>query len=262
MFINNKYTNWYYNIINNAKNRVLTGYFETHHIIPKSLGGSDDKLNLVELTAREHFIVHKLLVKMTTGKSKQKMSYAYCLFFRDNPLHPGREDICFTSREYHRRKKLLSEASSVLHKNKKVKISTIEKMLESRRRNNKPYPELARQKHSENSKKLWENHRDKMLQAIRSETTRKKMSESHKGKDNLTKEKRRLLAENNSGANNARARKIVVTDPIGNKHYCFGNFQKFCKENNLPFSSMCHILHKTRSFNKGATVGWDASYIN
>ena len=34
---------------------------DAHHVIPRCLGGTDDKSNLVELTAREHFIVHKLL---------------------------------------------------------------------------------------------------------------------------------------------------------------------------------------------------------
>ena len=36
-------------------------YCESHHILPRCLGGSDDKSNLVNLTAREHFIAHKLL---------------------------------------------------------------------------------------------------------------------------------------------------------------------------------------------------------
>lgn len=37
-------------------------YYENHHIIPKCLGGNDEKNNLVLLTAKEHFIAHKLLV--------------------------------------------------------------------------------------------------------------------------------------------------------------------------------------------------------
>lgn len=38
-------------------------YTETHHIIPKSLGGTNDPINLVKLTARQHFIAHLLLAK-------------------------------------------------------------------------------------------------------------------------------------------------------------------------------------------------------
>ena len=77
MFIENKYKTWHDNIITKAKNRTLIGYKEVHHILPKSLGGSNDKSNLVELTAREHFLVHLLLCKFTIGKEKHKMLYAF-----------------------------------------------------------------------------------------------------------------------------------------------------------------------------------------
>ena len=58
------YNKAYHNIIENAKNRTLTGYYEEHHIIPQCIGGDNEKNNLVKLTAREHFIVHVLLHKM------------------------------------------------------------------------------------------------------------------------------------------------------------------------------------------------------
>jgi hypothetical protein len=76
MYLHNKYTTWYNNIIQQAKTRSLSGYKERHHIVPKSLGGSDLQSNLVDLTAKEHFICHLLLTKMTHGKTKEKMVYA------------------------------------------------------------------------------------------------------------------------------------------------------------------------------------------
>lgn len=54
-------------LIENSINRNIEGYVEKHHIIPKSLGGSDDKENLVKLSAREHFIAHLLLAKIYGG---------------------------------------------------------------------------------------------------------------------------------------------------------------------------------------------------
>ena len=36
-------------------------YHETHHIVPKCMGGSNDKENLIDLFAREHFEAHRLL---------------------------------------------------------------------------------------------------------------------------------------------------------------------------------------------------------
>ena len=77
MFIDNKYTKIYFSIINNAQSRTLLDiYCEKHHIIPKSLGGLNDSNNLVILTAREHYVCHLLLTKMTVGKDRTKMVYA------------------------------------------------------------------------------------------------------------------------------------------------------------------------------------------
>jgi hypothetical protein len=75
IFIDNKDTRWYFNIINRAKPRHLTEYSENHHIVPKSLGGNNSKENLVQLTAREHFICHRLLIRMLVGENKGKMVY-------------------------------------------------------------------------------------------------------------------------------------------------------------------------------------------
>lgn len=50
--------------------------YEKHHIIPKSLGGSDAKSNLAILTPREHALAHLLLVRFLTGEHKAKMVYA------------------------------------------------------------------------------------------------------------------------------------------------------------------------------------------
>ena len=69
----NKYQRWYQNITDRARMQTIQGYVERHHVIPRSLGGSDEPTNLVNLTAREHFICHWLLVKMTTGKDHHKM---------------------------------------------------------------------------------------------------------------------------------------------------------------------------------------------
>jgi len=79
MFKENKYSRIYYNIIERGKSRTLEGYYESHHIIPKSLGGSDESFNIVDLTPREHFICHLLLPKMTEGSEYHKMLRAYVI---------------------------------------------------------------------------------------------------------------------------------------------------------------------------------------
>lgn len=62
----------YDNLIKRASGRVIDHsiYYETHHIMPKCLGGSDDVINLVKLTAREHYIAHLCLIKIYPGNAK------------------------------------------------------------------------------------------------------------------------------------------------------------------------------------------------
>jgi hypothetical protein len=58
------YQNIYESLITKRQNTPATGYTERHHILPKSMGGSDDPSNLVVLTGREHWVAHLLLYKI------------------------------------------------------------------------------------------------------------------------------------------------------------------------------------------------------
>jgi len=64
------YEKIYNQIIDRAKDRKLEGYKENHHIIPKCMGGDNNKDNLAELTAKEHFICHRLLVEIYPNNKK------------------------------------------------------------------------------------------------------------------------------------------------------------------------------------------------
>jgi hypothetical protein len=67
------YLNQYNNLIASRKNTLrkkgIGIYYEKHHIIPKWLGGTDIKDNLILLTAKEHFIAHLLLWKHYRDRS-------------------------------------------------------------------------------------------------------------------------------------------------------------------------------------------------
>lgn len=102
IFIQNKYTKWYYNIINNAisKSRKKSNnhYYENHHIIPKCMDGTNQKSNLVLLTAREHFMCHHLLTKMVIKRQvKYKLSIALHCMMRKSE---NQERFILTSRMY------------------------------------------------------------------------------------------------------------------------------------------------------------------
>jgi hypothetical protein len=64
------YQKIYTNLIRRGQQRVLEGYKETHHVIPKCIGGTDDETNLVELTPEEHYLCHLLLVKIYPNNIK------------------------------------------------------------------------------------------------------------------------------------------------------------------------------------------------
>lgn len=113
----NKYSKWYQLIIERARTRHTVGYVESHHIQPRSLGGTDDKDNLVELTAREHFICHWLLTKMHTGESRAKMIYALNGMKRNNEF-AQRYKTKITARVYEKLKKEFSEVHSATMKGK------------------------------------------------------------------------------------------------------------------------------------------------
>jgi hypothetical protein len=136
MFKQNKYTVWYFNIVHNAirQNRIKTKGIEKHHIIPKSIGGSNDASNLVLLTAREHYVCHLLLPKMCINNNDvYKMSYAF-FSMKKNTLHKGR----YTSKlhQIHREAMIrkISKENSV-HWKRKKSDEQVKKMVETRRRN-------------------------------------------------------------------------------------------------------------------------------
>jgi hypothetical protein len=125
IFIDNKYTKWYNNIISTAKSRIsITGYTEIHHIIPRSMDGSNDFENLVKLTAREHFICHLLLTKMTYGNNKTKMNFAFwclCNRMKNNIL-------TINSRFYQKAKENFATENSIMHKGKILSQETKDKI--------------------------------------------------------------------------------------------------------------------------------------
>jgi hypothetical protein len=109
------YRKIYDSIIDRAKNRTLNEYSEKHHIVPISLGGKNNKENLVNLTAREHFICHWLLWKFTTGTNKIKMGHAF-----GRMRYHSSNNRYYTSIGYEIAKKAHSISASLCHKGKKL----------------------------------------------------------------------------------------------------------------------------------------------
>ena len=61
-------------------------YAEKHHIVPRCMGGSNAKSNMVALTGREHFVAHMLLAKIH-GKG---LWQAAVMMKNKSAVQPGR----------------------------------------------------------------------------------------------------------------------------------------------------------------------------
>jgi hypothetical protein len=153
------YQRVYNQIIERTQNRKLEGYKENHHIIPKCLGGTNEKENLIELTAREHFLCHRLLVEIYPNKS---LKYALWL------MSIGKQQ------------KYKHKINSRLYEYLKKEYS---QMLTG-----KKHSEETKQKMSESSKGI-----------KKSEETKQKMSESRKGHSMYTDEWREKIRQGNLG---------------------------------------------------------------
>lgn len=87
--------------------------YERHHIVPKSMGGTNAKSNIVFFTPREHYVAHHLLWKI--HKNKQMFYAFWCMVTR-----MGRNDNSYrvTSRVYEQAKLEHRIMSSSTHRGK------------------------------------------------------------------------------------------------------------------------------------------------
>ena len=106
-----KYEKWYKVITDNGKT-VRDVRTESHHILPKCLGGSNDNNNLTDITPREHFICHWLLTKIyPTGEEHWKMINAFRMMRAENPRQQ-RYNTKITARVYAQLKEEYSKLQS------------------------------------------------------------------------------------------------------------------------------------------------------
>ena len=83
------YRRHYDRLIERARNRVLSGYVERHHVLPRCMGGGNESSNLVQLTAEEHYVAHQLLHKMhpDVKKGKKTEDDVLCEFLDTFEMH-------------------------------------------------------------------------------------------------------------------------------------------------------------------------------
>lgn len=101
--------------------RPSSGYTESHHIIPKSIIKND---SMISLTAREHYIAHKILSKVFVENTPFWFSMAKA-FNRMFSISESHIEKYINSRDYEYRKQLHSD--SMKYKNPMHDLETVEK---------------------------------------------------------------------------------------------------------------------------------------
>lgn len=117
----------------------VDGYKENHHILPKSMGGSNDKLNLVELTAREHFIAHRLLARINPESGMVHAVYKMACIDKDRGFYKVTSRVYEVLRKEHAFKvsndKEAALKKSLATKGRKQSEEHIKARTESRKKN-------------------------------------------------------------------------------------------------------------------------------
>lgn len=203
-------------------------YYERHHILPKSLNGSNDINNLVLLTAKEHYVAHKLLVEIYPG---QKMSLAFHkMTYSKNGNHiKSNKDY-----EYARKLNSLAKSGPNHHmygkkhsKETRVKMKKphqspsleyIESLKELRKGKNNPMYGHVMSNESKEKISISNKGKKRSIKVCKqmsidrkgrkvSEETKRKMSESQKGRPStkkgvpLSEETKRKMSESKKGKN-------------------------------------------------------------
>lgn len=215
-FLINKYTNWYYSIIYRGKGRELINeYTEKHHIIPDCFyinnrskgknpgwieGNSNSKDNIVKLTAKEHFICHWLLTKMTLDISYRRMRYALQSFTRDKF-----NKRTLSSGQYAKIKKEQAIASSNLHLGKILSNETKMKMSISK----KGIPKSEETKAAMRKPKNKYERKSSVIYNPKTEEHKQKLREATI--KSMTPERRELIRHQRLGSNASDVTKINMS---------------------------------------------------
>ena len=223
-------------LIKKRKNRELikNEYYETHHIIPKCMGGTDDEDNLIRLTAREHFIAHWMLHRIYPENNK--LSFAFYLM--SGGIGKNENKKIFSSIAYSESK--IARSKAISENNKKYKTGHV-----------KSEETLLKLSNALKGKNKTEEHRKKISNALKgknkTEEHRKKISESLKNYDWTSySDRNKKISNANKGLNNGRARKVCMFDLSGEN--LINEFDTM--KDALDFININHSVSKTTFFRR------------
>jgi len=160
-------------------------YFERHHVVPRSMGGTDDASNMIALTAGDHYFAHLCLAK-AYGGSQWLGVWATSGMDKDN-----------------RRKIDLFSLRAMVNF---ARINMAQHLSDTQKGVAKPH--MAGEKNPMNTSE----YREKQLAAVRSEQYRKKMSAISRRTQNDPEVQKKRIA-NTDFAKTAESMKKLWADP-------------------------------------------------
>ena len=252
-------------------------YHETHHIIPKCMGGSNDKENLIDLFAREHFEAHRLLA-LENPKNYKLVSAFSMMAFPKTKNH----DRELTAEEYEEARILFGQLHSGENhplfgkRGKDAPMYGKHHTEESKKKMKENHADISGENHpmygkhhsDETKQKISENHADfKGENSVwygkhHTEETKKKISESRKGVmvgeknhnygKHLSDDTRKKISESLigkfKGDKSPNAKFVVQCDKDNNIIYiwsCMSNVKRTLNINNSHISDCCKGKRQT-----------------
>jgi hypothetical protein len=200
------YVKIYNNLMGRARDRVLDTYTETHHIIPRCMGGSDDMDNLVNLTYREHFIAHWLLYRIHPTNSK--IAFAFTAMTMDkygNKLVEGQwtpssrqlEELKIARIKARRGRPHTAETRKKISESNKGKKRTTQRTLS----------DITKERMSQSAYNRWSNPSDNVISGIE----RMKMKKTGVKRNPMSDDVKARISE---GVKSSHSR---ATEPLYNK---------------------------------------------
>lgn len=232
-------------------------YTERHHIIPKCLGGTDDESNLVDLSAKQHFIAHLLLTKMVSGRrDREKLLYALRAMAN---LRHSKQRYAVGCRTYAIIRAQLADVRMSEEQRIKISDSLKGRKLDTEHRANISAGLQGRCQSEETRDKI----RAGNLGLRRSEETKIRISESKKGVP-LSDECKRKISERMSGKtlpsewkrNIAKGQEkfiYTLTSPDGTL-FTTENLKQFCADRGLPYQTFSAQSKKNGKLRSGWIV--------
>lgn len=215
-----------------GQSRILDGYVERHHVIPKCIGGLNSKDNITTLTAREHFVAHRLLTKIYPNNSKLH----YAMWRMLNKRWDMERHVVISSRLY----EVLRHNVSVAHKEYrhstetklKIQVAHIGKIKTAEHCKNISYSKKCQhltmsREHRDHLKIINGGSRNGMYGKKHSLETLEKMRKSQIGKviSDVTRERQK-------NSRNNRALFYIMISPNGEKIE-ISNLKEFCRNYDL-----------------------------